>query len=133
MLSERAKLQKACDTWLKAKHREKSAAQERREIEDWLLAQAGFTKPFEGPKHITIPGYKLKVEGRINRKVDAAKAEELAHENDLACYLDRLFTWKAEISIKGWRATGKEITNVFAPAITVLPGRPSFSIEEEKA
>jgi hypothetical protein len=72
--------------------------------------------------------YVVKVEGRINRKVDAEKVQELAAEAGLTDHLSSLFRWKPEINMTVWKQTSPEITTPLLGAITSSNGRPSFSI-----
>ena len=72
--------------------------------------------------------YVIKTVGRLNRKVDSEKLQELAAEAGLTDHLSTLFRWKPEIDMKAWKATDPSITSALADAITVTPGRPSFTI-----
>jgi hypothetical protein len=60
--------------------------------------------------------------------VDSEKLQELAAEAGLTDHLSTLFRWKPEIEMKAWKATDPSITSALADAITVTPGRPSFTI-----
>jgi hypothetical protein len=39
-----------------------------------------------------------------------------------------LFRWKPEIDMSAWRKAPADVTAIFAGAVTVKPGRPSFTI-----
>ena len=72
--------------------------------------------------------YAIKIEGRINRKVNADKLIDLATEYGLNDHLSALFRWKPEINMKIWKESDQEITRPLLDAITSESGRPSFTI-----
>lgn len=120
--------------WKVMKSTEDQAKKERREIEDKIKEVIGFSD-IEKTETINTNKYKIKLTGRVDRKVNVDKLQEIAIENGLEDYLTSLFKWKAEPIMSVWRATDVNITKILAPAITEKPGRPSFSIEliqEEK-
>jgi hypothetical protein len=85
----------------------------------------------EGTLNFDADTYKVKIEGRINRKINADKLQELAAENGLSDHLASLFRWKPEINAFAWKAAKPEITTPLLDAITATPGRPSFTITKE--
>lgn len=116
-------------TWLELKEAERQATEQRREIEDKLLSLIGIAETFEGTENITTnEGYVIKIGGRMVRKVDSAKLQELAAENGLTEHLSSLFRWSAEINSALWKAASKDITTPLLDAITSKPGRASFGI-----
>ena len=115
--------------WLEAKEAERKATERRRDFEDAMRKLANFSDQTEGTENIKTPGYAIKIVGRIDRKVDADKVQELAAEHGLTDHLSTLFRWKPEINMAIWKATDPSITQTLAPAITAKPGRPSFTIE----
>ena len=117
--------------WLEAKAAEKAATEARRLIEDELLEKFA-PEPFEGVKSISDAGYNLKLTGRMVRKVDGDKLQELATEAGLSDHLGSLFRWTPSINMAVWKATDKSITNNLLEAITTKEGRPSFNIEKEE-
>ena len=121
------------ERWLSAKEAEKLAQEERRKVEDELLSLIGFSETFEGTQNAEQDGYKVKIVGRMNRKVDSDVLQDLAREHGLETFLTSLFKWEADLKLTAWKATDKSITDLLAPAITTKPGRPSFSIEEKEA
>lgn len=121
------------ERWLAAKEAEKLAQEERRKVEDELLSLIGFSETFEGTQNSEQDGYKVKIVGRMNRKVDSDALQDLAREHGLETFLTSLFKWEADLKLTAWKATDKSITDLLAPAITTKPGRPSFSIEEKEA
>jgi hypothetical protein len=114
--------------WLDAKATESEAIAKRREIEDAMVAEFKISEQLDGTENFEREGYKIKIVGRINRRVDSDLLEEIANEHGLYLHLSSLFRWKPEINAAAWKAADKEITAALAPAITAKPGRPSFSI-----
>lgn len=117
--------------WLRAKEIERAAIEERRKIEDQMLSLIGIPETLEGTETADTGAFKIKVVGRMNRKVDADKLHEIAIENGLEAHLQNLFRWKPEINMKAWNAADQSITNPLLDAITTTPGRASFTITQE--
>ena len=117
--------------WLRAKSDEKYAIERRRQAEDRLLEEFA-PEPFEGVKSISVKGYSLKLTGRMVRKIDPDKLQDLAAESGLSDHLGSLFRWTPSINMAAWKATDKSITNSLLEAITTKEGRPSFSITKEE-
>lgn len=121
-----------CQAWLDAKKTEAEAIQKRREAEDKLLSLLGIPESLDGTENAEAPGgYKIKVVGRINKKVDADKLQEIAAEHGLEDHLPSLFRWKAEINKKAWDAADGSIIDPLTDAITAKPGRASVTITKE--
>lgn len=117
------------DQWRKFKADEDFAKAERRKVEDQMAAKLAIAEGFEGTVTSKFDdGVVLKVEGRLNRKVDSDKLQEIAAENGLSQHLSSLFRWKPEINATVWKNTDEAITRPLLAAITTTPGRPSFSI-----
>jgi len=114
--------------WLNAKQIEAAAVKTRRDIEDQLVKQFEIPEGLEGTKNLEADSYKIKIEGRINRKVNGDKLQELAAEHGLTDHLASLFRWKPEINMTAWKAADASITTPLLDAITATPGRPSFTI-----
>jgi len=114
--------------WINAKAGEAAAIKQRREIEDKLVKQFAIPENLDGTKKIDADAYKIKIEGRINRRVNADKLQELAAEHGLTDHLSSLFRWKPEIAMAAWKAADASITTPLLDAITATPGRPSFTI-----
>lgn len=114
--------------WLELKEAEKLATESRRKIEDKLLSLIGIPETFDSTENINHDTYILKIVGRMNRKVDTDKLQELAALNGLTEHLSSLFRWKAEINTAIWKASAESLTRPLLEAITTSPGRPSFSI-----
>lgn len=116
------------EDWLQAKQDERAAVEKRREMEKLLTDMYEVTDDFEGSKTVDDGKYKIKVTGRMNRKIDSEKLQEVAVENGLFDHLSTLFRWKPEINKKAWEQAAPEITAPLSEAITTKPGKPSFSI-----
>lgn len=115
--------------WLEAKEDERVAIEKRRDLEDAMRKAASIRDDVEGTETMALEGFRVKVVGRIDRKVDADKVQELAAEFGLTNHLSTLFRWKPEINMAIWKSTDEAITKPLAAAITAKPGRPSFTIE----
>lgn len=114
--------------WLAAKEAEREAVEDRRRIEDRIKSLVGVAENLEGTETVDPSQFTIKIVGRIDRKVDGDKLQELAAEHGLTEHLSSLFRWKPEINMAVWKATDEAITKPLAAAITVKPGRPSFTI-----
>lgn len=117
--------------WIEAKAREVKAINDRRNIEDQMRSLIGIADNLDGTMTAKPDGYVVKVTGRINRKVNADKLQELAAEAGLTEHLSSLFRWKPEINMTAWKATDAAITTPLLGAITSEAGRPSFAITKE--
>lgn len=120
------------DMWQLAKEAEKQAQDRRRYIEDRLLSLIGVVATMEGTENHEAPDYKIKIVGRLNRKVDSNLLQDLAQEHGLEAQLQELFRWQPEINLKAWKATSSDITKCLEPAITTTPGRPTFTITKKE-
>ena len=116
------------EMWLAAKEAEKEATEGRRRIEDRIKFLVGVAENLEGTETVDPDQFTIKIVGRIDRKVDSDKLQELAAEHGLTEHLSSLFRWKPEINMAVWKATNEAITKPLAAAITAKPGRPSFTI-----
>lgn len=114
--------------WVQAKEAERVAIDLRRSIEDEIKATIGVPEDLEG----TMTEGQIKITGRIDRKVDADKLQELAEASGLSEHLRSLFRWKPEINQAAWKAADESITRPLLGAITSKPGRPSFALSTKK-
>ena len=114
--------------WLQHKFDEELATTERRKVEDQIVKLLAVAENFEGTETAEPEGFVVKISGRIDRKVDGDKVQELAAEFGLTDHLAKLFRWKPELNMAIWKATDATITGPLAGAITAKPGRPSFKI-----
>jgi hypothetical protein len=117
--------------WLDAKKLEGVAIKERRELEDLMVKEFAVPKDLNTTINREAEGYKVKIEGRINQKIDADKLQLLATEAGLSEHLSSLFRWKPEINAKVWNAAADAVTLPLLGAITSTPGRPTFTITQE--
>ena len=116
--------------WLDAKKLEAAAVTERRQLEDQMAAEFALPKDLDGTVNHQVDGYKIKMEGRINKKIDADKLQMLAAEAGLSEHLSSLFRWRPELNTVQWKSCSEEIKQVLSGAITSTPGRPTFSISK---
>ena len=114
--------------WMQYKADEEKAQTERRKIEDQMVKLLAIPENFETTESAEPEGFVVKIAGRIDRKVDGDKVQELAAEFGLGEHLAKLFRWKPEINMTAWKAADATITGPLAGAITAKPGRPSFKI-----
>lgn len=117
------------EKWLSLKEQEKETAEFRREIEDAIVLNLEISNQFEGTMNVTHDDFKVKIIGRMTRKIDSDKLQELANENGID--ISGLFRWKPEINIGAWKYAHENITSTLMGAITTIPARPSFSITKE--
>jgi hypothetical protein len=118
------------ERWLGHKEAERIAVEMRRDCEDQILKKVQFPETFEGTENLVQSGspFGIKIEGRINRTVNADKLLLIAAEEGLDEHLSTIFRWKPEINMAIWKATEESITKPLSGAITAKPGRPSFTI-----
>jgi hypothetical protein len=117
--------------WLDAKAAEKKAMDERRSIEDKLVKALGIPQTLDGTQNIEADGFKVKIVGRLDKKVNSEKLQDLAAEYGLTDHLSSLFRWKPEINASAWKSADPRITAPLLEAITTSNGRPSFTITKE--
>jgi len=117
--------------WLDAKAAEKAAMDDRRTIEDQLVKALNISKNLDGTQNVQDEGYKIKIVGRLDRKVNADKLQDLAAEYGLTEHLSSLFRWKPEINASAWKSADTRITAPLLEAITTSNNRPSFTITKE--
>jgi hypothetical protein len=125
-------MQTLSELWLAAKEAERVAVEERRKIEDRLSSLFGVPEAFEGTAATRLGGYVIKVVGRMNRKVDADKAQEIAAEHGIEAHLATIFRWKPEIDTKAWKSAPDSVTTPLLAAITTTPSRPSYTITRKE-
>lgn len=114
--------------WMQYKAEEDKAQTERRKVEDQMVKILAIPESFESTEIAKPDGFVVKIAGRIDRKVDSDKVQELAAEFGLSDHLTKLFRWKPEINMSAWKAADESITGPLSGAITAKPGRPSFKI-----
>jgi hypothetical protein len=114
--------------WSQCKEAEQMAQTQRRNVEDAIAKHLDLASDLDG----TVTHGALKITGRIDRKVDAEKLQELAIEAGLTDHLSALFRWKPEINKRAWDLADESITRPLSGAITSKPGRPSFALTDKK-
>ena len=125
-------LDTASAEWLDAKKEELSAIERRRKLVDHISSLIGVPTTLEGIQNVkTAGGHTIKITGRINRKVDGARVQDIAAEKGLEEHLSSLFRWKPEINMKAWQNADKSITGPLLGGITTQPGRASFNITKD--
>ena len=117
--------------WLDTKKLEAAVVAERRQLEDQMVKMFAVPKDLDGTMKAEADGYKIKMEGRINKKIDADKLQMLAAEAGLSEHLSSLFRWKPEINAKAWNSAADAVTKPLLDAITSTPGRPTFTITKD--
>jgi len=115
--------------WLNAKQAEETAIKVRRDLEDQMVKQFNIDSTMEGTKNITTSeGFTVKIIGRLTRKVNAERLQELAAEHGLSDHLASLFKWTPTIVSDQWESADPSITEPLLDAITTTAGRPTFKI-----
>ena len=117
--------------WIDAKDAEKTAIEWRRKLEDQMVLEFDISKTLDGTQNVEVEGYKVKIVGRLDRKVNSDKLQDLAAEYGLTEHLSSLFRWKPEINASAWKSADSRITDPLQDAITTSNGRPSFTIVKE--
>lgn len=120
------------ERWIEAKEDERIAQESRRAIEDRIKYLTGIEESLDGTVTLSRELYTIKVVGRIDRKVDSEKVQELAAEHGLTEHLPNLFRWRPEVNVAAWKSAAESITKLLEPAITTKPGRPSFTITRKE-
>ena len=118
--------------WAAEKEVERQAVENRRRLEDEMVKIMNVVPNLDGTITNEFDGYVIKITGRVDRKVDAEKIQELAAQHGLESHLGTLCRWKPELNITVWKATSPQITSLLAPAITAKPGRPSFTVNHKE-
>jgi len=117
--------------WIDAKEAEKTAIDLRRSLEDDMVMDFDISKSLDGTQNIDVDGYKVKIVGRLDRRVNSDILQDLAAEHGLTEHLTTLFRWKPEVSVAAFKSADVLITGPLLGAITTTPGRPSFTITKE--
>ena len=115
--------------WLNAKQTEETAVKVRRDLEDHMVKEFNVASTMEGTKNFPTPdGFLVKIVGRMTRKVNAERLQELAAEHGLSDHLASLFKWTPTIVSDQWESADPSITKPLLDAITTTAGRPTFKI-----
>jgi len=114
--------------WITAKEAERVAVEKRRAIEDQLKLHLKIQEQDEGTISHKDDVYSIKAVCRMNRKIDSEKLLAIAGQNGYADQLANLFRWKPEVIQSAWKSADPKMIHTLSAAITMEPGRPSFSI-----
>lgn len=117
--------------WLDAKAEEKKIVADRRAIEDQIIKVFNIPKTLSNTQNVEADGYKIKIAGRLDRKVNSVKLQDLAAEYGLTDHLSSLFRWTPEVNVIAFESADPRITAPLLEAITTSNGRPSFTIVKE--
>lgn len=117
--------------WLDAKAEEKKIVADRRAIEDQIIKVFNVPKTLANTQNFEADGFKIKIAGRLDRKVNSAKLQDLAAEYGLTDHLSSLFRWTPEVNVLAFESADSRITAPLLDAITTSNGRPSFTIVKE--
>ena len=117
--------------WQHHKNEEVRHMAARRAIEDQLAAHYQVPADLDGTVNHTAGAVSFRLIGRLDRKVDADKVQELAAEHGVDEHLSKLFRWKPELNVRAWSNADERIRRALGPAITTKPGRPSFQITDK--
>ena len=111
------------------KQREAEIKAERMRAEEALAYELGMPQEWEGTKTNSVGGFKVTLKRSMNYRIDAARLEQLAGSSEaIADAVKLAFRYKPEIDKKGWKALPDEMRGALSPAITMTPGKPSFTI-----
>jgi hypothetical protein len=121
-------MSETAQAWLNAKQTEEMAVKVRRDLEDKMVQELNVPANHEGTKNFMLDQYEVKIVGRLNRKVNNEKLQELAAEAGLTDHLSSLFRWTPEINSEQWKSADSSITQPLLGAITTVAGRPTFKI-----
>lgn len=116
------------NAWLFYKTEETRFQDKRREVEDQLAKLLNIDAAKDGTKTESSGDFECKVTTRLNRKIDADLAQEIAAENGIEDQLSIVFRWKPDINLTAWKSASDDIKSKLIKAITTTASRPSFSI-----
>ncbi len=112
-----------------AKQQEEAAHARRVGFEAELAKAIALPDDWEGSKTKNIGEFKVELTRKMNYKIDTDKLIEQARVNNMLPLLDTCFRRKYEVAKKEWKAADEKVRVAFAPAITVTPGKASFTVE----
>lgn len=116
------------NAWQFYKAEEAKFQDKRREVEDQLVKLLNIDASKDGTKTEQIGDFECKVTTRLNRKIDADLAQEIAAENAIEDQLSIVFRWKPDLNLTAWKAANDDIKSKLIKAITTTASRPSFAI-----
>ena len=117
--------------WLELKEIERSAAEERRQLEDQMRKDLKIADDEEGTVKHVVDDYTIKANCRISRKINPETFLMLADREGIQ--FNEFTKWKCDLIMSAWRKQPPEIVKALMPAITTEPGRATFTIEFNEA
>ena len=120
-------LNELSNMWLLAKEREGTATSDRRKIEDRIKSLAGIAENLEGTETVAPSHFTIKIQGRIDRKVDAAALSK--GWDSLSADAQAAFDWKPSVKVSALRKLEGADAAAAAVFITAKPASPSITIE----
>lgn len=125
--------------WIDAYEAKRRAQEVQYAVEELILNDLEFNKDKEGVQNFDDIGYKIKITGKKNRKVDGDKIQRIANaakdkatKAHLLEQLSILVRWKPELNLDEYKKADEEVLRIFAPAITETPAKPTFHIERKE-
>ena len=111
-----------------AKQAELAAKEIRVALEAELERAVGVPTDWEGCMTKSAGAYRVKLDRRMNVKIDGERLRDIAQTHNLTGIMETCFRWKPELNKREWKQAGNEIRQIFAPAISVSPGKASFTV-----
>ncbi|MBQ9564808.1 MAG: hypothetical protein IJU98_04395 [Synergistaceae bacterium] len=111
-----------------AKRTELAAKEARMFLEGELAKAIGVPEDWEGCMTKPAGAYKVKLERRMNVKIDGERLRHIAEAHNLTRVMDICFRWKPELNKREWRQAGNDVRRIFAPAMEITPGKASFTV-----
>lgn len=111
-----------------AKQAELAAKEVRVALEAELERAVGVPPDWEGCMTKSAGAYKVKLDRRMNVKIDGDRLRDIAKTNNLTCVMESCFRWKPELNRRQWKQTDNKIKRIFAPALEMTPGKASFTV-----
>ncbi len=115
-------------TLYEAKQTELAAKEIRVALEADLAKAIGVPDDWEGCMTKQAGAYKVKLDRRMNVKIDGNRLRDIAEANNMTGVMETCFRWKPELNKREWKQTGSEVKKIFAPAMEVTPGKASFTV-----
>ena len=115
-------------TLYEAKQTERAARDIRIALELELAKIIGVPDDWEGCMTRPAGAYKVKLDRRMNVKIDGERLRDIAQTHNLTGVMETCFRWTPELNKREWKQTGSEVKKIFAPAIEITPGKASFTV-----
>lgn len=99
------------------------------------IAKLAFPNPREGSNTLALGnGYKLKVEHKINRRIDVAALTMFKDTFEGAdIKVDDLVRYKPELTVGNFKKLSEEKQRIFGQCLTITEGTPTVELVEPKA